>query len=247
MSSFGPHYGEERPLVGSQGSGTIFFTNCNLHCLFCQNFDISHLGEGQEASARQLATIMLNLQGMGCHNINLVSPSHSVPQILEALCIAAEEGLQLPLVYNTGGYDSLETLALLDGVVDIYMPDAKYWDSEVAGRLSGASDYPEVMRQALKEMHRQVGPLVIDEDGIARRGLLVRHLVMPERLAGTREIMRFIAGEVSPDTYINVMSQYRPCYRANEVPELRRAVTTHEYREAMQEAVAAGLHRLDRV
>lgn len=247
VSSFGPHFGEESPLVGSCGSGTIFFTNCNLRCLFCQNYDISHLGRGEEVSGGQLAAIMLNLQRSGCHNVNLVSPTHFVPQILEALCMAAEEGLRLPLVYNTGGYESSETLALLDGVVDIYMPDAKYWGPEVARLLSEAPDYPEVMRQALKEMHRQVGDLAIDGLGIARRGLLVRHLVLPEGLAGTREVMNFIAKEISPNTYVNVMAQYRPCYRAQEIPELRRPISPEEYRQAVEGALGAGLHRLDRL
>jgi len=247
VSSFGPHFGEERPLVGSHGSGTIFFTNCNLRCLFCQNYDISHLGHGEEVSPEQLARIMLNLQARGCHNINLVSPTHFVPQILESLCLAAGEGLWLPLVYNTGGYDSPEALALLDGVVDIYMPDAKYWDSAVSRLLSGAEDYPQVMRQALKEMGRQVGDLILDRSGIARRGLLVRHLVMPDGLAGTEGIMNFIAREISPDTYVNVMAQYRPCYRADEVPQLRRPISNDEYRRAVEEALQAGIHRLDRM
>jgi putative pyruvate formate lyase activating enzyme len=245
VSSFGPHYGEERPLVGSFGSGTIFFTNCNLRCLFCQNYDISHLGQGEDVSAEQLADIMLNLQRMGCHNINLVSPTHFAPQILEALCIAAGEGLRLPLVYNTGGYDSFAVLALLEGIVDIYMPDAKYWDPEVAGRLSEAADYPEVMRQALKEMHRQVGDLAVDESGVARRGLLVRHLVLPEGLAGTQEVMEFIAKEVSTNTYVNVMAQFRPCYRAHEIAQLRQPISNQEHQWAIQAALRADLQRLD--
>lgn len=244
VCSAAPHFGEERPLVGSGGSGTIFFAGCNLGCVFCQNNEISHGREGREVSAAELANTMTGLQRRGCHNINFVSPSHVVPQILAALGRAVEQGLSVPLVYNTGGYDSPKTLRLLDGVIDIYMPDAKYADAEVAKRLSGAADYPRVMRAALTEMHRQVGDLQIDDRGIATRGLLVRHLVMPNGLAGTTEIMRFLAS-LSEDTYVNVMAQYRPCYRAHEYPELSRRITGEEYREAVQAALDAGLHRLD--
>ncbi len=244
ICSAAPHFGEERPLVGSGGSGTIFFAGCNLGCVFCQNYEISHGREGREVTATELANIMVGLQERGCHNINFVSPSHFVPQILDALGPAIEDGLTVPLVYNTGGYDSLKTLRLLDGIVDIYMPDAKYADPEVAKRLSGAEDYPEVMRAAITEMHRQVGDLEIDENGIARRGLLARHLVMPEGLAGTQQIMQFLAS-LSEDTYVNVMAQYRPCYRANEFPEISRRITREDYREAVQAALDAGLHRLD--
>ena len=210
VSSAGPHFGEEDPLVGSGGSGTIFFSWCNLRCQFCQNAEISQLGYGHEVEPEELATMMLHLQSQGCHNINFVSPSHVVPQILAGLLIAAQAGLRLPLVYNTGGYDSLRTLALLDGVVDIYMPDMKYADPEVARRYSKISNYPAVNQAAVKEMHRQVGDLTLDERGVANRGLLVRHLVLPEGLAGTAEIVRFLRNEISTDTYINVMAQYRP-------------------------------------
>jgi putative pyruvate formate lyase activating enzyme len=246
VSSYGPHFGEEDPLVGSQGSGTIFFTHCNLYCLFCQNYEISHGGEGEEISVEDLAAMMLNLQRRGCHNINFVSPSHQVYQILAALPMAIAGGLKVPLVYNTGGYDALETLRLLDGVVDIYMPDLKFWDPQVAGDLCSAEDYPEIARQAVKEMHRQVGDLATDDQGVARRGLLVRHLVLPDGLAGTREVMEFLAREVSPRTYVNVMGQYRPCGRAAEHPGLRKFLTALEHEQAQQTAREAGLTRLDR-
>ena len=245
VSSYGPHFGEEAPLVGQRGSGTIFFTHCNLYCSFCQNYEISHGGEGEEISIPDLAAMMLNLQNRGCHNINFVTPSHQVYQILAALPPAIEGGLNVPLVYNTGGYDALETLHLLDGVVDIYMPDFKFWDPQVAKDLCEAEDYPEIARQALKEMHRQVGDLVMDEDGVARRGLLVRHLVLPDGLAGTDEIATFIAQEISPRTYINVMGQYRPCGRAAEHPSLSKFLTGLEHVEAERLARAAGLERLD--
>ncbi len=245
VSSYAPHYGEEAPLVGANGSGTIFFTHCNLLCLFCQNFDISHGGAGEEVSADQLAAMMIDLQGMGCHNINLVTPSHVVCQILEALAIAAGNGLRVPLVFNSGGYERVETLRLLEGVCDIYMPDFKFWDPRVAEITCNAPDYPEVARNALHEMHRQVGDLVIDGNGIARRGLLVRHLVLPENLAGTREIMRFIAADISADTYVNIMTQYRPCGRAAGVRELAGYPTRNDFAEARQAAIQEGIHRLD--
>jgi putative pyruvate formate lyase activating enzyme len=244
VASHGPHFGEERPLVGLGGSGTIFFTNCSLGCIFCQNYDISHLGRGRAVSDEQLAEAMLELQRLGCHNINLVTPTHFVPQILEALVIAAAAGLEVPLVYNCGGYESVETLRLLEDVVDIYMPDAKYSDGRVAARLSGAEDYPQRMQAAIAEMYRQVGDLQIDERGLAQRGLLVRHLVLPNHLAGSEEIMQFLAN-LSSDTYVNVMAQYRPCYRAGEVREISRRLTVAEYRTAVQAALDAGLHRLD--
>ena len=246
VSSYGPHFGEEDPLVGRNGSGTIFFTHCNLFCIFCQNWDISHGGEGEEISARDLAAIMIHLQQRGCHNINFVTPSHQVAQILEALPIAIEAGLNVPLVYNTGGYDAVDTLKLLDGVVDIYMPDFKFWDPEVAERLCTAKDYPERAREAFKEMHRQVGDLVVDEQGVAQRGLLVRHLVLPDNLAGTKEVMKFLAEELSPHTYVNVMAQYRPCGRAYEQPPLDRFPSREELVEAQEAARQAGLTRLDR-
>ncbi|MEW6382076.1 MAG: radical SAM protein [bacterium] len=245
VSSFSPHFGEEAPLVGQHGSGTIFLTSCNLSCIFCQNWDISHLREGKEISIEAFAQIMVHLQGMGCHNINFVTPTHFVTQILEALPRAIEMGLSVPLVYNTGGYDSVETLKLLDGVFDIYMPDFKYWDEEVAQRLSKAPGYPEAARAAIREMHRQVGNLVVDARGLAQRGLLVRHLVLPEGLSGTRDIMRFLAQEISPDTYVNIMDQYYPCGEAGDYPPLNRRLTRMEYRQALNEARAEGIHRFD--
>ncbi len=246
VSSFGPHFGEEAPLRGYQGSGTIFFAWCNLNCQFCQNYDISQLGHGREVEPEELAKMMLSLQSQGCHNVNLVSPTHVVAPILAALLIAAEAGLRLPLVWNTGGYDSLAALALLDGVVDIYMPDMKYADEGVAYKYSKIKNYPAVNQAAVKEMHRQVGDLVLDENGIALRGLLVRHLVLPEGLARTAEIARFLAEEISRDTYINVMDQYRPCYKAAGLPPLDRPITRAEYEQALQQAGEAGLHRFDK-
>jgi len=243
VSSYNPHFGEEDPLVGTRGSGTIFFTHCNLLCLFCQNFDISHLGSGQEVSDDQLAGMMLALQNQGCHNINFVSPSHVVPQILSAVAIAASKGLSVPLVFNTGGYDRVETLKLLEGVFDIYMPDFKFWDPQIAESACQAGDYPEVVRRALLEMHRQVGDLQFDGLGIARRGLLIRHLVLPNGLAGTREVMRFIAQKLSPDSYVNIMSQYRPCGRSAEVSGLNSYLTRDEYRLAVQVAKEEGINQ----
>ncbi len=245
VSSAGPHFGEESPLVGSHGSGTIFFSSCNLLCSFCQNYDISHLREGAEVDADRLAGAMLQLAQGGCHNINLVTPSHVVPQILEALVAAAESGLSVPLVYNTGGYDSVETLRLLDGVVDIYMPDFKFWDNAWAERFCYAGDYRERAMEALREMHRQVGDLAIDEAGVAVRGLLVRHLVMPGGVAGTQGVMQFLAREISRDTYVNVMDQYRPCWEAHKTPAINRRITVEEYDQALEAARQAGLHRLD--
>jgi putative pyruvate formate lyase activating enzyme len=245
VSSYAPHFGEEDPLVGTGGSGTIFFTHCNLLCVFCQNYDISHRGEGDEVSSEGLAAIMIRLQAQGVHNINFVTPSHGVAQILEALPLAIEAGLHVPFVYNSSGYDSVETLELLDGIVDIYMPDLKFGDSEVARRYCDAPDYPERAQAALKEMHRQVGDLVINERGIAERGMLVRHLVMPEGKAGTYELMKFVAEEISQNTYVNIMNQYRPCGDVAQFSELTRAVTTAEYQQAMSSAQAAGITRLD--
>lgn len=243
--SYGPHHGEEAPLRGKNGSGTIFFSWCNLNCVFCQNRDISQNGEGRKTSTDELAGFMLDLQQMGCHNINLVTPSHVVAQILQALFTAAREGLHLPLVYNSGGYDSQEALVLLDGLIDIYMPDMKFADSEIARRYVGVPDYAEVNRDAVREMHRQVGDLVLDDAGIARRGLLVRHLVLPENLAGTDRILSFLAEEISPGTYLNLMDQYRPCYRAEEYPPLDRGPTSAEFRTTLKLAKKHGLHRLD--
>ena len=244
VSSYGPHFGEEDPLVGSGGSGTIFFSWCNLKCQYCQNYEISQTGAGFEVEPEELARMMLSLQSQGCHNINLVSPSHVVPQILAGLLIAAQAGLQLPLVYNTGGYDSLKTLALLDGIIDIYMPDIKYADAKVGREFSLVGNYPAVNQAAIKEMHHQVGDLTIDSRGVARRGLLVRHLVLPQNLAGTREIVRFLRDDVSPNTYINVMAQYRPCYRAHGLPPLDRSTTRAEHADAVRLAQEADL-RLD--
>ncbi len=245
VSSYGPHFGEEDPLRGWRGSGTIFFAWCNLRCQFCQNYEISQKGEGREVEPEEIAEMMLELQEAGCHNINFVSPSHVVAQILAAVLLATEAGLRLPLVWNTGGYDSPEALALLDGVVDIYMPDIKYADEATARTYSKVRNYPVVNQAALKEMHRQVGDLVLDERGVALRGLLVRHLVLPGGLAGTAEVVRFLAEEISPNTYLNVMAQYRPCYKASEYPALNRSITREEYREAVRLAHTAGLHRLD--
>jgi putative pyruvate formate lyase activating enzyme len=245
VSSWGAHHGEERPLSGWHGSGTIFFTRCNLHCLYCQNWDISQKSLGEEISAEGLAALMLRLQDQGCHNINFVSPSHVIAQILEATWLAVQAGLRLPLVYNTGGYDSLEGLQLLDGLIDIYMPDMKYSSTEVGQEYSQARDYPPINRQAVREMHRQVGDLCLDQKGMALRGLLVRHLVLPNHLAGTREILEFLAKEISLHTYVNLMDQYHPCYRAAEYPLLDRPLSRQEYLEALQFAREFGLHRLD--
>ena len=245
VSSYNPHFGEEDPLVGSNGSGTIFFTRCNLLCVFCQNYDISHEGCGSATSTEKLANMMLVLQDKGCHNINFVTPSHVVPQILSAVEKAVAEGLSVPLVYNTGTYDNVETLQLLEGVFDIYMPDFKFWDPEVAEKTCDAKDYPEIARQAVMEMHRQVGDLIIDDSGIARRGLLIRHLVLPHGLAGTREAMRFLANKISKHTYVNIMPQYRPCGRAHEFEELSSSLSTKDFEDAMQAAAEEGIARFD--
>jgi len=247
VSSYGPHFGEEAPLVGKHGSGTIFFTNCNLKCLFCQNYSISQLGDGTEVTDEELARMMLSLQARGCHNINLVSPTHVVPQILKGLEIAINLGLRLPIVYNSGGYDSAETLEILDGIIDIYMPDMKYSDERTAEELSGIKNYPTINQAAIKEMHRQVGDLKVDEDGIATRGLLIRHLVLPRGLSGTKEIMKFIAGDISLNSYVNVMAQYHPCYKAFQIPQLAKPLSKQEFLEAIELAKRAGLNRLDRL
>ena len=243
VHSHGPHHGEEDPLRGWNGSGTIFFSWCNLRCVYCQNWDISQEGLGHAVGSEELARIMLELQAQGCHNINLVTPSHVVAQIIAAVAIAAEQGLELPLVYNTGGYDSPEALRLLDGIIDIYMPDMKYGDSTKARDFSHVRNYVEVNRAAVREMHRQVGDLVMDEQGIAERGLLVRHLVLPENVSGTDEVLGFVAEKISPDTYINLMDQYRPCYRADENPPLDRRIARTEFEQAKAWAVDLGLHR----
>lgn len=243
ISSVQPHYGEEDVLVGTYGSGTIFLTYCNLGCIFCQNYDISHLGYGQRVTEEEFARCMLSLQERGCHNINLVTPTHFTPQIVKALKRAIEAGLRIPLVYNCGGYESKRTIELLDGIVDIYMPDIKYSDEESARKYSNAPDYFMVCKAAVKEMHRQVGDLIVDDRGIAVRGLLIRHLVLPNRLAGSAEVLRFIASEVSKDSYVNIMLQYRPMYRAYEYKELNRSITMREYQEALDIAKELGLHR----
>lgn len=245
ISSYGPHLGEENPLRGWRGSGTIFFSRCNLHCQYCQNHDISQAESGYKVRAKDLAVIMLKLQKHGCHNINFVSPSHVVPQILEAVLIAAKSGLNLPLVYNTGGYDSLDTLKLLDGVVDIYMPDMKYSHADIARKYSKIPRYPQINRAAVLEMHSQVGDLTINDLGLAERGLLVRHLVLPNELAGTAEVVKLLSEEISQNTYLNIMRQYRPAYRANEYTQLNRPISQDEYSQAVGMAKAAGLNRLD--
>jgi putative pyruvate formate lyase activating enzyme len=245
VSSYNPHFGEESPLVGTGGSGTIFFTHCNLLCIFCQNYEISHQGMGDEVGPQILGRMMVQLQNWGCHNVNFVTPSHVVPQILEALPVAIELGLRVPLVYNTGGYDKVETLRLLEDVFDIYMPDIKFMDPQVAKRFCKAPDYPEVVREAVKEMHRQVGDLLLDERGIAYRGLLVRHLVMPHGLAQTPQVMKYLADEISPNTYVNIMDQWRPCGEAHLHPDLSRRISRQEYEEALEAARSVGLHRLD--
>lgn len=241
ISSAFPHFGEEAPLVGTGGSGTIFFTHCNLRCLFCQNYDISHQGNGESLSIEQLAHIMHALQERGCHNINLVTPTHYLPQIIAALPSAIDRGLHIPLVYNCGGYESLEIIKLLDGIIDIYMPDVKFADRGVAEQYTQAPDYPEVVKGVVKEMHRQAGDLHINEGGMAERGLIIRHLVMPQGLADTRSIMHFIASEISCDAYVNIMNQYRPAYKSCNFPEINRGITRREYHEAIACAHAEGL------
>ena len=249
VTSFGPHFGEEPELVGRGGSGTIFMSHCNLACEFCQNYEISQCRDGKEVCAEDLAAMMLSLQRQGCHNINIVTPSHVVPQWLDGLSIAAAQGLCIPLVYNSGGYDAVETLQLLDGIVDIYMPDAKYGRDETGSALSHAPDYVPVMKSALREMHRQVGDLVVQE-GIAIRGMIIRHLVLPENYADSGAVMKFIADEISKDSYVNIMAQYRPAWHARQVADqqpgyqgLKRPVTGTEYRSAIRWAKDAGLHR----
>jgi putative pyruvate formate lyase activating enzyme len=243
LSSVQPHFGEEDVLVGTHGSGTIFLTNCNLGCLYCQNYDISHQGHGHRITEAELALNMLALERRGCHNINFVTPTHYTPQIVKALRIAIEKGLYIPIVYNCGGYESRSTIELLDGIVDIYMPDIKYGDTENAKRYSNAPDYFDRCKEAVKEMHRQVGDLKVDERGIAVRGLLIRHLVLPNRLAGSAAVLKFIATEISKETYVNIMAQYRPMYKAYEYEELNRGLKTSEYREVIDITREWGLHR----
>jgi putative pyruvate formate lyase activating enzyme len=245
VSSVAPHFGEEDPLVGQYGSGTIFLAFCNLGCIFCQNYELSHLGEGQETSPEVIAEQMLHLQAMGCHNINWVTPTHVVPMLLKALLVAIPEGLRLPIVYNCGGYESPEILLLLEKVVDIYMPDFKFWNPAVSEELVQAVDYPKIARETVKEMQRQVGDLVIDHRGVAQKGLLIRHLVMPDGLADTKEIMEFISREISPNAYVNIMDQYRPCGQAPGRRGINRRIYPEEYEQALNWADEVGLKRLD--
>jgi len=246
VSSYGPHFGEEDPLRGWQGSGTIFFSGCNLNCLYCQNSDISQNVSGEEVSEEILAEIMLELQSRGSHNINLVSPTHVCSQIVQALYIAAQRGLIIPIVYNSGGYDSVQTLKSLDGIVDIYMPDMKYSQPEIGQELSGVPDYPYHNQVAVKEMFRQVGDLQLSSRGIAERGLLVRHLILPGNLAGSEVILDFLAGEISTGTYLNIMDQYRPSYQAGRHAGLSRRITVDEYKTAVDTALRLGITRLDK-
>lgn len=241
ISGYGPHYGEERPLVGRHGSGTIFFSHCNLGCVYCQNWDTSH-NHGEQLSPADLANIMLELQSQGCHNINLVSPSHYIPQIIAALVDAADRGLHIPLVYNSSGYDDKAVLEKLRGIIDIYMPDFKYSNPAIGKKLSCVSAYADIAQEAIKEMHRQVGDLVVDADGIARRGLIIRHLVLPGDLAGTDAVMKFIAQEISPYSYINIMDQYYPEFKAGTYPELNRHISKDEYQAALKAAKKASPH-----
>jgi putative pyruvate formate lyase activating enzyme len=248
VSSFFPHFGEEDVLRGWRGSGTIFFSWCNLRCVFCQNFETSQIGEGEEVTPRELAAMMLRLQETGCHNINLVTPEHVVPQVLEALPHAIEMGLRLPIVYNTSAYDSIESIELMDGLVDIYMPDCKVLDREHARKYLLAPDYPEVARRIIPAMHRQVGDLIVDEEGLALRGVIVRHLLMPGMLEDTRAVMSFVAEELSTDTYVNVMDQYAPAWKAKteqKYAEINRRIDNAEVADAFSAAREAGLWRLD--
>ena len=240
VSSFHAHFGEEPPISGRNGSGTIFFTHCSLRCAFCQNHPISQLGQGKEVTVEELARMMLKLEAEGCHNINFVTPTHYMPQILEGVFIARKKGLKLPLVYNCGGYESMEALEILDGIIDIYMPDMKYSDNSLSKKYSNALDYFEINKIAAKEMHRQAGNLKI-ERGIAKKGILIRHLVLPENFAGSQKIFEFIANELSPDTYVNIMAQYYPCHLADKFPEINRRITAEEYMEAIRLTEKAGL------
>jgi putative pyruvate formate lyase activating enzyme len=241
VSSSFPHFGEEPPLRGTYGSGTVFLAQCNLRCIYCQNWELSHLGEGEPMTEEELALVLLHLQQRGCHNINFVTPTHFAPQLIEAVRLAAAQGLRIPIVWNCGGYESVDVIELLDGIVDIYMPDIKYGDEAPAKKYSAAPDYFEVAQAAVREMHRQVGDLVI-EGGLAVRGLLIRHLVLPHGLAGSAEVLRFIAG-LSGESYVNIMDQYHPCYKALDYPELARRITQAEYDEVVALARGLGLHR----
>lgn len=244
VASANPHFGEEFPIRGLFGSGTIFFAGCNLRCLYCQNFDINHEPNGQELEPEELASLMLGLQEQGCHNINFVSPSHQVPQMLEGILVAGQRGLRLPIVYNTSSYDDVDMLKLLDGVVDIYMPDFKYADTVIGRRLSKIPDYPARAQAALKERHRQVGDLELDDEGLAVRGVLVQHLVLPGGLAGTEDVTRFLATEISRETYVNMMDQYHPAAKADRHPILNRLVTSREVDDARNLAHTCGLYRI---
>jgi putative pyruvate formate lyase activating enzyme len=243
VSSVFPHFGEESPLVGTHGSGTIFLANCNCKCLYCQNFRISHLGEGEEISEEEISDKMIYLQEIGCHNINWVSPTHFAPQLIKSLFIAREKGLKIPVVYNTGGYDSPELIEKLSGIIDIYMPDIKYGDNKNAFKYSGAKNYWDVVRNSVKEMHSQVGDLVIDNFGIAKGGLIIRHLILPDNLAGSDEVLKFIADEISKNSYVNIMKQYTPCFKAQEHKELTRGITQEEYQRVLNKAKELGLRR----
>lgn len=245
IASVMPHFGEEPPLVGHGGSGAIFMAGCNLKCVFCQNSDISHGCDGEEISSDELSAIMVNLQRKGCHNINFVTPTHQIAQIVESLPKAIENGLDVPLVYNCGGYEEANIIKLLEGIFDIYMPDIKYSDPTIALNLSLAPDYVKCVQSSVKEMHRQVGDLVIDKNGIAQKGLIVRHLVLPEGLAGTTEVMRFIAKEISADTYVNIMDQYRPCFKAFMDERITREITRQEYEDALAIAREEGLRNIE--
>jgi len=243
ISSAFPHFGEEPPLVGWGGSGTIFLNHCNLKCVFCQNFEITHLGAGKSVTLEAYAMLMVKLQKMGCHNINFVTPTHYAPRIVSALDLAVERGLEIPIVWNCGGYESIEVIKLLEGIVDIYMPDVKYSSNVHAKKYSKAPGYFAVVKEVLKEMHRQVGDLELDDRGIARRGLLIRHLVMPDNVAGSDKILRFSAHEVSKKSYVNIMDQYHPCYKADHFPEINRPISASEYEEVLMMATELGLER----
>lgn len=241
VSSYNLHHGEEPPISGQRGSGTIFFTNCNMRCVYCQNYPISQLGHGREVSIEELAAIMLYLQKRGAHNINLVTPSHFVAQILGALAIASASGLSIPIVYNTSSYDSAEALRSLDGAIDVYLADFRYWDGSAAKKYSAAPDYPQVARRAIAEMHRQVGDLELDEQGVARRGLIVRHLVLPGQIAGTAHVMRYLFENISRKLHVSLMDQYFPAHKAENFQEINRKITVDEYSEALFEAETAGV------
>jgi putative pyruvate formate lyase activating enzyme len=243
ISSAFPHFGEEPPLVGHHGSGTIFLTHCNLRCIFCQNYDIAHLGRGETVTVSEMARVMLRLQEMGCHNINFVTPTHYVPQIVASLPEAIDIGLRLPLVYNCSGYESIEVIRLLHDIVDIYMPDVKFMNGEYSAKFCNAPDYPEVINKVLEEMHHQVGDLTLNSDGVAEKGLLIRHLVMPKKVASSEEVLRFIAEEISVNSYVNIMEQYRPEYLAHDHPEINRRTTHKEYLEAVEVARHYHLYR----